>query len=169
MATMTSLAERVEIMQASAAGEPVWRLARRLGWRASTIRKWRQRGRVLGRAGLVSSMGRPASGAMSSFSRLMQERIRQMRLRHPGWGALTLRTELEQEPMLAPQALPSAAVIGRFLKAAGLTQTPEKHTTLPETRPQRAGAAHDVWEMDAQGYKHVPDLGVVTRLLQQES
>jgi hypothetical protein len=40
MATTTSLEDRIEIGKASAAGEAVWRLARRLRWQKSTIRKW---------------------------------------------------------------------------------------------------------------------------------
>jgi transposase len=162
MATTTSLEDRIEIGKASAAGEAVWRLARRLRWQKSTIRKWRQRGRSLGRAGLESRMGRPARGAMSSFSAEQRERISQMRQVHPGWGALTLRTELEQDATLVQEDLPSAAAIGRFLKERGLTQAPEKHSPLPQTEQHSAGAAHDVWEMDAQGYSKVPDVGVVT-------
>lgn len=68
MAVITSLAERIDILESSEAGEEAWRISRRMGWRESTIRKWRNRGRKLGRAGLVSHMGRPAKGALSSFS-----------------------------------------------------------------------------------------------------
>lgn len=162
MAITTSLAERLEIVKASQAGEPVWRLVRRLGWRSSPVRKWRQRGQRLGRAGLVSAMGRPVRGAMSSFSSELQERVRQLRVSHPGWGALTLHAELVQDGTLAGEAVPSAAVIGRFLKAQGLTQAPAPHRPLPETLPRPVEQAHDVWEMDAQGYRHVPEVGMVT-------
>lgn len=66
MAVVTSLAERIDIVESSAAGEAVWRISQRTGWRPSTIRKWRNRGHKLGRAGLASHMGRPAKGVLSS-------------------------------------------------------------------------------------------------------
>jgi transposase-like protein len=65
MAIVTSLAERIDIVESSTAGEAAWRISQRLGWRQPTIRKWRNRGRKLGRAGLVSHMGRPAKGVLS--------------------------------------------------------------------------------------------------------
>ena len=67
MAVVTSLAERIDILESSETGEEIWRISRRLRWRMSTIGKRRNRGRKLGRAGLVSHMGRPPSGALNSF------------------------------------------------------------------------------------------------------
>lgn len=162
MPGQTSLAERMQIVQGSAAGETAEQIAQRLGWCASTIRKWRRRGQVLGRAGLISPMGRPAAGAMSTFSPLLQAWLGQLRRNHPGWGPKTLRAELEQDSRWAGVALPSVAVIGRFLQAQGWTQRPEPHSSLPQSHPGAAGAAHAVWEMDARGYSQVAEVGVVT-------
>lgn len=161
MATMTSLAQRIDIVESSAAGEESWRISRRLRWRMSTIRKWRQRGRQLGRAGLVSHMGRPPSGALSSFPEKVRATLLSWREAHPGWGALTLRQELAQHPAFSGQKLPSPASIGRFLKEAGLTKRYERHQALPqEEKP--VGRPHDVWEMDAQGYQAVAGVGQVS-------
>lgn len=73
MAATTTLEDRIHIMKSSEAGESAWRIARRLRWRPSTIRKWRNRGRKLGRQGLVTRMGRPKTGALGSYSKEMHD------------------------------------------------------------------------------------------------
>jgi len=161
MAVMTSLAERIDILESSEAGEETWRISRRMGWRMSTIRKWRNRGRKLGRAGLVSHMGRPAKGALSSFPEELLATLLRWRQEHPGWGPVTLRKELEQHPAFNGEKLPTPASIGRFLEERGLTKQYERHQELPkEEKP--AGLPHEVWEMDAQGYQFIPGVGQVT-------
>jgi transposase len=161
MAVMTSLEERIDILESSRAGEEVWRISRRLGWRPSTIRKWRNRGRKLGRAGLVSHMGRPSRGALSSFSPELRDTLLRWRQEHPGWGPKTLRKELEQHPAFAGKELPAPSSIGRFLAEKGLSKRYERHQELPkEVEPE--GLPHEVWEMDAQGYQFIPDVGQVS-------
>lgn len=158
----TTLEERVKIVEWSAAGEPTWRIARELGWSMSTIRKWRLRGQKEGRAGLVSYMGRPRRGALSSYPEAIGNVLSGWRQAHPGWGPKTLRTELEQDERFAAEKLPSLAAIGRFLKEQGFTQFYEKHSDLPQTEAESPGEPHDVWELDARGHEYVPDVGVVS-------
>lgn len=158
MAVMTSLAERIAFLEST---EASWRISRRTGWRMSTIRKWRSRGRKLGRVGLVSQMGRPAKGALSSFPEELSATLLRWRQAHPGWGPLTLRKELEQQPAFSQEKLPSPASIGRFLKEQGLTKQYDRHQELPgEKKP--VGLPHDVWQMDAQGYQFIADVGQVS-------
>lgn len=157
----TTLAERLQILEWSEAGEKTFRIARRLRWRASTIRKWRQRGRRLGRAGLVSHMGRPKRGALSTYPEEMRTTLLQWRQAHPGWGPSTLQVELGQQPAFAGKQLPSLARIGRFLQEQGLTKSYERHQPLPAPSPEEASGPHEVWEMDAQGYQAIPEVGKV--------
>ena len=160
MAVMTLLAERIDILESSEAGEETWRISRRLGWRKSTIRKWRNRGRQLGRVGLVSPMGRPERGALSSFPEEVLTTLLRWRREHPGWGPVTLGKELEQHPAFRGQKLPGPASIGCFLKERGLTKQYDRHQELPkEEKP--IGLPHEVWEMDAQGYRFIADVGQV--------
>jgi len=158
----TTLEERIKIMTESANGEPTWRLARRMGWQASTIRKWRLRGQKGGRAGLVSAMGRPKRGILSSYPAEVGATILRWRKANPGWGAETLVAELKRHPCFAGQKVPSAATVNRFLQEQGLTSEREKQVELPESQPQPSGLAHDVWEMDAQGYQFVPEVGMIS-------
>ena len=158
----TTLEDRMDILESSAKGEPVWRLERRMRVRARTIRKWRRKGRSGGRAGLVSHMGRPPSGALGSYSSEIVEALRRWRQENPGWGATTLRAELELHPAFAGQRWPSRATIGRFLAESGLIVYKSPSVALPNVDKIKANQPHEVWEMDAQGYEKIPDVGVVT-------
>src|SRR6187401_2204258 len=94
---VTSLEQRLVIWELSQSGQTDAEIAQQLGLSASVVRKWRRSGRRLGRAGLGSRRGRPANGALSQWSSELRERLRQLRQEHPGWGPLTLRTELARE------------------------------------------------------------------------
>ncbi|NIV40005.1 MAG: helix-turn-helix domain-containing protein [Anaerolineae bacterium] len=59
-------------------------IAERSGWSVSTVRKWRRREARQGSKGLVSRMGRPATGAMSTVSPDIKGTLRAWREAHPG-------------------------------------------------------------------------------------
>ena len=158
----TTMEERVEIVERSHKGEIAWRIAHHLGCRSPTVYKWRRRWRQQNRAGLVSHMGRPKRGALSSFPAEVTETLTRWRTEHPGWGANTLRTELEQQACFAGQKLPSTPSISRFLQENQFPKPQEKHSQLTISVPSSTQAPHDVWEMDARGYQYIPDVGVVT-------
>jgi len=157
---VTSLEQRLVIWELSQSGQTDPEIAQQLGLSASVVRKWRRRGQRLGRAGLGSRRGRPANGALSQWSSELRERLRQLRREHPGWGPLTLRTELAREPQpLRP--LPSRARIAAFLKAEGWVRRYEHRTVLAQPSVGPPSAAHAQWQMDAQGVQIVAGVGRV--------
>jgi transposase len=158
MSIYTSLEERLQMVACLEAGEAVWRVAHRLGWRPATVRKWRRRYQQAGRAGLLSQLGRPKKGALSSFPKAIRETLGQWRQAHPGWGATTLRAELWRA---GEEKLPSRAAIARFLNEQKLTKSYDKHSPLPPAAPLLA-KAHELWEMDACGYRYVPEVGIIS-------
>ena len=158
----TTLEDRLQIVSLAEAGWSDPQIAEQTGWSVHTVRTWRRRGQRQGRAGLASHMGRPATGPLSSYPRIIGNTIRTLREAHPGWGANTLRVELERDPHLAGQTLPSASSIERFLSAEGLSRSYEKHNDLPEPDRHPAQKPHEVWEMDARGYSKVPDAGFIS-------
>ena len=74
----TSLEERVTIRALAEAGHSDADIARRLGWKTGTVRKWRRRGGK-GLGGLAPKMGRPATGAMSTFAPEVTTMVRDWR------------------------------------------------------------------------------------------
>lgn len=158
----TTQEERIDIFESAGKGEASWRTARRLPWRRRTIQKWRRRGRLFGRAGLHSRMGRPRTGALGSFPTEMSDILRRWRQENPGWGPLTLHTELALHDAFKGQKLPSRPTIARFLKEAGFIPDREPSVELPESESGRVDHAHQVWELDARGYEQIPDVGMVT-------
>lgn len=169
MGKQTTLEERVLICELADAGYSDSEIGETLGWSVATVRKWRRRGRG-GRQILVSQMGRPASGVLSTFAPLIGETLQAWRDTHPGWGPKTLLAELEGDECLAQMSLPSERSIAYFLpvpdrvqvKEADLSRPYEQHSPLPQQARPLATVPHEVWEMDARGQERVPDIGIVT-------
>ena len=114
MSKALTIEERLEIVTLSAAGQTDRAIATRPGWSVSVVRKWRRRHQSEGRAGLVSKMGRPSKGALSSYLEQVRTQVTQMRQQHPGWGAKTIHAELCKNSTAKCQ--PAPASIGRYLK-----------------------------------------------------
>lgn len=159
---MTTLEDRVTILTLANAGHSDRDIAQRVGWKLSTVRKWRRRGQREGRAGLVSKMGRPTTGALSTSASVVPQKLRRWREAHPGWGPLTLRVELENDESLKGKSLPARSSIARWLKQEEFTRPYERHQDLPQSATVSVQACHQEWEMDARGYEKTPDVGVVT-------
>ncbi len=158
----TSYPERLKIEHLSRKGLTDRQIADQVGFSIHTVRKWRRRLKRGGRAAVLSKMGRPKRGALSSFPVAMQEELKRWCQRHPGWGAKTLRTELWLSEAFRNQRLPSRATLARWRKAQGGVRLYEKHSQLPETPTCSAQACHEEWEMDARGYSRVPTLGLIS-------
>jgi transposase len=158
----TSLEERIEIGERWEAGQTDPQIAVAIGRPLPTVRKWRRRYQREGRAGLVSRMGRPPTGALGQFSLEMQDAVREMRECRPGWGPLTIRTELKDDQRFEGMKLPSRSRIAAFLRQEGFTRKYERHSELPQPQAVEPERAHEEWEVGAKGVIKVPDLGSVS-------
>ena len=158
----TSLAERVEIGKRWEAGQKDLEIAAAMSLPVWTVRKWRRKYQKEGRSGLGSRMGRPATGPLGQSSLEVRDTIRDLRRDHPGWGPITIRTELEDMPYYAGLKLPSRPRIAAFLKQEGLARKYEHHTELPQPQTVDPQRAHEEWEMDTQGVTKVAGLGSVS-------
>jgi Helix-turn-helix domain len=158
----TNLAERVEIGERWQAGQKDPEIAVAMNLPVWTVRKWRRKYQKQGRSGLDSRMGRPRTGALGQSPLELRDTIRDMREAHPGWGPITIRTELEDMSHFTGLQLPSRSRIAAFLRQQGLTRKYERHVELPQPRAADPQRAHEEWEMDAQGAIKVPELGPVS-------
>jgi transposase len=158
----TTLEERVMIAERVDAGRSSPEIAAELGRPVSTVRKWRQRYLQEGRAGLTSQMGRPASGALSTFSPELRATILELRDQHPGWGPQTLQQELSLDTRFTGQKIPSRPRIAAYLKEQGRVRAYERNQDLPEASELPVERPHQEWEMDAQGVTTVEGLGKVS-------
>jgi transposase len=159
---ITTLEERVMIAERVDAGRSSREIADELSRPLPTIRKWRQRHLREGRAGLSSQMGRPAAGALAQTSVEMKDAILELREKHPGWGAQTLRLEIAKDERFAGLRIPSRARIAAYLKEHKKVRKYEHHQDLPEPKAQPVQRPHQEWEMDAQGVTTVVGLGKVS-------
>ena len=157
----TSLQERLTIQTLTQAGHSDRQIAAALGCALATLRKWRRRGQRQGRDALSSRLGRPVSGALSTLTVEQRALIRQLREQHPGWGPSTILAELPRQQAWHAERLPSRARLAAFLRQEGLSRPNQKRRALPQPSPSSARAAHDEWQLDAQGACEVAGLGKV--------
>lgn len=158
----TTLQERIEIWERSRSGETDREISEAMRLSQETVRKWRRKGQRQGRTALASKLGRPKQGQLGSFSAELRSVLREKRQAHPGWGAETLVKELEVDIRFQGQKLPSRARIAAFLKDEGLTRRYQRQTELTQPPAETLQAAHDEWEMDAQGVHLVSGIGRVS-------
>ncbi|RPH69639.1 transposase, partial [bacterium] len=160
----TSLAERVEIGERWQEGQTDPHIAQAMRRPLATIRKWRRRYQQHARAGLASQLGRPRAGPLSKSGRALVQAIADMRQAHPGWGPLTILTELHKDPRFVGQALPSRSRIAAYLKARDWARPYQRHQDLAEPPAPKVERPHQEWELDAQGAIPVSGLGGVSLL-----
>jgi hypothetical protein len=145
----TTFQTHLEIIEYAAAGLNDTQIATAVGCSVWTVRKWRRRSLKLGRAGITSPMGRPASGPLSTFPNELKETILHLRTLHPDWGPNTLLVALSTDARWRDQPLPSRACITRLLKQAGLTRRYQPHHDLIQPPWAPLDTPHQEWQMDA--------------------
>ncbi len=155
-------AERLACADKTAAGQTDAEIAQRLGWSKWTVRKWRRAHQKNGETGLLSRMGRPRGGPLSTFALEVRDELENMRRTHPGWGPVTLVEELTGDPRFFGLRLPGRAQIAAFLKAKDLARPYQRRAGLPPAKAPKAQQVHEEWEMDAQGAQCVGSLGPVS-------
>jgi len=154
----TTLAQRNLIAQLSKTKTSA-EISARLGLSIWTVRKWRQR---LSKKSPIPAMGRPKKGALSSFCPRLVQRIKQLREKHPGWGAASILDELLVQYDYQMHEIPAISSINRFLKEEGLIHLSyEKHGVWPKLKTKGAKLPHDQWEVDAQGAVSVAGLKAI--------
>ncbi len=78
----------------------------------------------------------PKRGALSQFGEGMRQKVHQLREENPGWGPISIRTELACDAERANEPLPSVASIGRYLHSF-----PE-YRRLPKKKVVRQPSIH---------------------------
>ena len=101
---------------------------------------------------------------MSSFPAFLSERIKKMRLKHPGWGPSTILAELQSTKELANCALPSRSTIGLFLQEQQLSKSYEINSPLPVEPCKEAKRCHSIWQVDGKGNSQVKGVGPISLL-----
>jgi hypothetical protein len=154
--------ERLACASKTASGQTDAEIAKTLGWSKWTVRKWRRAYQKNGEDGLLSRMGRPRGGPLSTFPLEVRDELEKMRKTHPGWGPVTLVEELAGDSRFLGLRLPGRAQVAAFLKAKDLARPYQRRAGLPLANAPKAKQAHEEWEMDAQGAQRVEPLGQVS-------
>lgn len=108
---------------------------------------------------LVSKMGRPSQGALSTYPRVLRNRIKRIRKDNEGWGPVSILIELEETYNYKVSSLPSESAVYLYLKQEGFIKEQEICSPLPNKQFRKARYAHHKWEMDAKGAQQVKEIG----------
>ncbi len=133
--------------------EPFAQLCRRFKIARSTGYKWRQRFHHQGREGLKDRSRRPHH-CPGRLPLRWQQALRQLRRRHPSWGARKLHARLRS---LHPHhRLPTARTFGRWLHRLNLITAARpgqrRGPILPVLSRTIARKPNDVWTIDFKGW-----------------
>lgn len=155
----TTVAERLAVLERATAGQTDAMIAATLGCSIWTVRKWRRRGQHHGHAGLAPHRERPAKQPLSTILSPLRDAILALRRAHPGWAAATILAELPADTTWQNHPLPSRSRLAALFKHAKLTRRYSRHSDLPNLTTASDLQPHDEWELDAQGWMVVDDLG----------
>ncbi|MGK7911062.1 MAG: DDE-type integrase/transposase/recombinase [Synechococcus sp.] len=126
------------------------------------VRKWRRWFQKQGRTGLISKMGRPSKGALSTFSPELRKAICRIRKAHPGWGADSILVSLRLDEGWDASELPSRSRVAFLLKQEGLTRPYKHQSPLLQPKPQPVEHPHQEWQLDAKGKTTVAGVGSIS-------
>src|ERR1700741_2108178 len=136
-----------------------WSMAELCRWFSVTRKtgsKWLERFQS-GGLDALRDLSRAPRVHPNAIDDVMQNRILDLRARHPYWGARKIRACLmRQDPLLTP---PTHSTIGALLKAHGLTVAPRRrHKARPTEQPMaHATASNTVWCADFKGWFRTRD------------
>ena len=124
------------------------RLCREFEISRPTGRLWLERYRAGGVAAIAERSRRPEHSPRQTAPGL-EQRVVQLRLRYPDWGARKLQVLLEQEGLRLP-----ASTIHRILLRHHLVQDQDRHA--PAAKRFERACPNELWQMDFKGPKRWP-------------
>jgi transposase InsO family protein len=142
------VSQRLEFVQFCEDGSlPMAELCRRFGISPKTGYKWLRRYRAGGVSCLADQSRRPKS-TPTRTAREMEERIVDVRVRHPAWGGRKIGRWLLNE---AQADVPASSTITEVLRRHGLIEEGNSRKAKSWTRFEHA-APNELWQMDFKGH-----------------
>jgi transposase len=139
----TTVEQREAMVRLRAQGASYAAIAARVGCSAWTVGRWVRAYAAGGEPALAYRSRRPRTPHPRTTPVAVQERIRAIRQRHPGWGARLIRRQLGLD---GGAAAPSEVTIQHWLGRQGFPLVrPLRHKPLGWPGPPPAGP---VWEVD---------------------
>ncbi len=135
-------------------GASVTDVARRFGVARQTVHVWLGRYADYGLAGLADRSSRPLS-CPHQMSPLVEARIVEMRVEHPGWGPRTILCWLQRESV---DPLPGRTSVERALIRHGLVTPQARRRKRSDYKRWERSASMELWQMDVVGGVRIVDV-----------
>jgi hypothetical protein len=152
MMRRTTRADRQQIVVLKKTGESHQAVSAITGWSAETVRKVWYRFLRTGEASLCSAkVGRPATGAVSTFDPLVRYVALRLKLKRPQAGPDIILADMAIRPSLRGLRLPSSSSLGAYFSTFGdRLVTPRPHWQLPgqSSRLLPVASVHECWLLD---------------------
>lgn len=148
--------QRVELIKAYQAGEPIAELSRLYSVSRQTIYKWIERYEEEGSDGLKERSRAPRAHPQEHDAETREAAL-ELRCEHVRWGPRKLKAYLEAEH--SQEAWPATSTIGQWLKQEGLAQPRRKRRRTPLMMEPlaHATAPNQVWCADFKGWFRTAD------------
>jgi len=157
-----SLEQKMAMKELLASDKTFKQIAKELDLKFEVVRKWC---RVIKKGGSLSpTIGRPKTGPLSTFSKAVLAKIDEYRPSKEGWGADTIKVELDLETTLDGLNKPSAMSIHRYLKVNERVGQRRKLVPLITPPIVRTERPHQLWQLDAEGNCFVKDVGFISMI-----
>jgi transposase InsO family protein len=144
---VSALSSRTEfVLLAGAPGANISELCKRFGISRDIGYKWLKRFKQGGAQALVDQSKKPKSSPNQTPEHL-EQRIRELRLAYPNWGARKIRTRLLE----LGEQVPSASTVHTIIKRQGLLNEQESDKHKPWLRFEHE-APNRLWQMDFKGH-----------------
>jgi hypothetical protein len=156
----TTIQQREEIRQLVQVGLSHPAIAQVLGVSIWTARKWVRRTQSGDLRTLVSALGRPAAGPLSTAPPLVRYLALRWKRQHPTWGADYIVHKMHSHSALQHLALPDPATVWRYWRRFGARLFPLRHASEP--KPPHTGVVHGLWQLDFKESLEVAGVGPTT-------
>jgi len=146
-----SKAEKERIYQGMLKGQSVGESAQGVGCSQACVLKWRRIGRKRGLEGMrARRLGRGKKGVLSQFEAEVREQAKELKVKHPGWGADRVLVELGKDSGV-PRRLPSRSRLAAYFKQCCPEAVARRNPRPPaKAKPLKASSVHQIWEVDSQ-------------------
>lgn len=146
MRQQTTVEQREGFYQRHQAGESYSEIAQQAQASKECVRYWCRKQRDGGAS--HSCYRRGPAGVLSRFDERVRYVILRLKLKHPRWGARSIRHKLGKRPSLRGLRLPSESQIGRYLHQWPRFQRQPGKSCGGGERPEQPQQVHQRWQID---------------------
>jgi transposase InsO family protein len=141
-----SEAEKQYLQRRKEEGASLAQIAQELSCSPETTRKW---WRWLRKEKRPNGRGRPKRGNLSTYPETLREKVVVLKKKHPHWGPVSIKLELQHDVQWEQSPLPSNARLSMLFRQACPEAVQPREHYLTRVQNLTVHHPHQRWQMDA--------------------